>query len=67
MNEYIKASLLKSLINRQFYTLYNDETQDIPATEQLAIYSIFEHNNNISEHYLGIIPISQLVDSHFSA
>ena len=29
MNGYIKAPLLKSLINGQFYTLYNDKTQDI--------------------------------------
>ena len=66
MNEYIKGPLLKSLINGEFYTLYNDETQDTSTTEQLAIYSTFEHNNKISEHYLGIIPISQLVGSHLS-
>ena len=58
INEQIKAPLLKSLIKGQFYTLYNDETQDISTTEQLAIYSSFEYNKNILEHYLGIIPIS---------
>ena len=67
MNEYIKAPLLKSLINGQLYTLYNDETQDISTTEQLAINSTFEYNNKISEHYCGIIPISQLVGNHLSA
>ena len=35
MNEYIKAPLLKLLINGQFYTLYIDERQDISTTEQL--------------------------------
>ena len=52
MNEYTKAPLLKSLINGQFYTLYNEETQGISTTEQLAIYSTFKHNNKISEYYL---------------
>ena len=66
MNEYIKVPLLKSLINGQFYPFYNDETQDISTTEQQAFYSTFEHNNKISEHYLGIIPISQFVASHLS-
>ena len=36
------------------------------TTKQLAIYSTFEHNK-ISEHYLGIISINQLVASHLSA
>ena len=58
INEHIKAPLLKSLIKGQFYTLHNDETQDISTTEQLAIYSSFEYNKKILEHYLGIIPIS---------
>ena len=66
MNKYIKAALLKLLINGQFYTFHNDETQDISTTEQLAIYSTYEHNNKFSEHYLGIIPNSQLVGSHLS-
>ena len=63
LNEYIKAPLLKSLINGQFYTFYNDETQDISTTEQIAIYSAFEYSNKISEYYLGVIPISQLLGS----
>ena len=37
------------------------------TTEQLAIHSTFEHNGKISEHYLGIIAISQLMASHLSA
>ena len=57
---------MKLVINGQFYTLYSDEAQNISATEQLAIYSTFEHNK-ISDHYLGIIPISQLLASHLSA
>ena len=64
MNEYIKDPLLKLLINRQFYTLYIDETQDVSTTEQSAIYSTFEHNKKISKHYLATIPISQVVSSH---
>ena len=67
MNEYIEVLLLKSLIKGHFYTVYNDETKGISTTEQLAIYSTFEHKNKILEHYLGIIPMSQLVGSHLTA
>ena len=67
MNEYIEVLLLKSLIKGHFYTVYNDETKGISTTEQLAIYSTFEHKNKILEHYPGIIPMSQLVGSHLTA
>ena len=46
------------------YTLFNDETQDISSTEQMAIYAVFEHRNCISEQYIGILPIIELVGSH---
>ena len=49
------------------HTLYNDETQDIPWTEQIAIFVAFEHRYRISEHYIVILPISELVGSHLSA
>ena len=66
MNEYMSASLLASLRTGK-YTLYNEETRDISSTKQMSIYAAFEHMNCISEHYLGILPISELVGSHLSA
>ena len=47
--------------------MYNDETQDISITEQMAIYATFEHNNHISEHFIGIMPISEMVESTLNA
>ena len=67
IDNYIKAPLLASLKAGKYYTLYNDETQDISSVEQMVIYATFEHNNRISEHYVGIMPISQMVGSHLSA
>ena len=65
MSEYLKAPLLASLRTGR-YALYNDKTQDISSTEQMAICAAFEHRNRISEHYIGILPISELVGSHLS-
>ena len=48
------------------YVLYNDEIQDIPLIEQMVIYVVFEHRNHISEHYIWMLPISELVGSHLS-
>ena len=66
MNNYLKEPLLASLQSGK-YTLYNDETQDITSIEQMAIYATFKHNGSFSEHYVGIMPISQLVQTHLSA
>ena len=65
MDKYLKALLL-ALLRTGKYTLYNYETQDISSTEQMAIYAAFEHRNRISEHLIGILPISELVGSHLS-
>ena len=33
----------------------------------MAIYASFKHNGKISEHYVGILPLSKLVGTHLSA
>ena len=35
--------------------------------EQLAMYTIFLRNQSISEHFIGLIPISKEVGAHLSA
>ena len=65
MNKYLKAPLL-ALLRTGKYTLSNYKTQDI-STEQMAVYAAFQHRNHISEHYIRILPISELVGSHLSA
>ena len=33
----------------------------------MAIYAIFEHNNWIKEHFIGIYPLSNVVGAHLTA
>ena len=33
----------------------------------MALYAAFERRNHISEHYIGVLPISELAGSHLSA
>ena len=66
MNSCIKESLLVSLRSGKF-TLYNDETQDITSTKQMAIYETFKRDDTIGGHFVGIILISRLVESALSA
>ena len=66
INHYNEEPLLASL-HANKYSLYNDETQDITSVEQMAIYTSFEHNGKISEHYVGILPLSKLVGTDLSA
>lgn len=49
------------------YTLYNEETMDIVLTQQMAICNIIDHENHISEHYIGIMSIIKLDGSHLGA
>ena len=65
MDEYMKAPLL-ALLRTDKYTLHNYETQDVSSTEQMAIYAAFEHRNRISEHFIGILPISEVAGSDLS-
>ena len=37
------------------------------TTKQMAIYSTFNNQGIIKEHYVGIIPISKLVGTELSA
>ena len=59
MNKYLKAPLFASLRTGK-YALY-DQTQDISSIEQIAIRAAFQHRNCISEYYIRILSISELV------
>ena len=66
MNSYTKESLLASLRSGKL-ALYNDETQDNIDRTNGNIYATFKNNDTIGEHFVGIIPISKLVESTLSA
>ena len=53
------ASLQSGETKRQ-----TDETNDVISVEQLAIYATFLRNQSISEHFIGLIPISKQVGAH---
>ena len=48
-----------------FYILH--ETDNITSIEQLALYAAFDYDNVVSEHFVGLIPISKEVGKHLSA
>ena len=66
MDHYLKVSLLASLKSGHF-DFFSDETQDIASTEQLSIYETFEHKGKISKHFIGIVPLYQMVGTTLSA
>ena len=49
------------------YSFYTDETSDVLSIEQLAIYATYLRNQSVSEHFIGLIPISKKVGAHLSA
>ena len=67
ISKYIDTLISSVSLRSGKFALYNDETQDITSTEQMAIYATFKHNGTIGEHFVGIIPISKLVESTLSA
>ena len=66
MDDYLKIPLLASLKSGHF-VVFNGETQDITSIEQLAIYATFEHEGQIHKHFIGILPLSQMVRTTLSA
>ena len=65
--DYVRIPLLSTLKTCNGFTFYSDEMSDITSIEQLAIYATFCDNNVVSKHFIGILPLSKLVGSHFSA
>ncbi len=57
MADYVKQ-LLHSALKTGNFTFYSDETTDI---EQFSVYATFCINNIVSEHFIGLIPISKEV------
>ena len=66
MSNYMKQPLLENM-RSNLYSFYTDETSDVTSVEQLAIYATFLRNQSISEHFIGLIPISKEVGAHLSA
>ena len=66
MSNYMKQLLLENM-GSNLYSFYTNETSDVTSIEQLAIYATFLRNHSISEHFIGLIPISKEVDAHLSA
>ena len=66
MDHYLKVPLLASLKSGHF-DFFSNETKDITSTEQLAIYATFEHKGKICKHFIGILPLSQMVGTTLSA
>ena len=65
MDNYLKIPLLASLKIGHF--AFSDKMQDITLIKQLVIYSTFEHEGKILEHFIGILPLSQMVGTTLSA
>ena len=62
----MKQPLLENM-RSNLYSFYRDETSDVTSIEQLAIYTTFLRNQSISEHFIGLIRISQEDGAHLSA
>ena len=56
-----------TLKNSEYFTFYSDETADITSIEQPALCAAFDYDNALSEHFVGLIPISKEVGTHLSA
>ena len=65
MSNYMKQPLLENM-RSNLYSFYTDETSDVTSVEQLAIYATFLRNQSISEHFIGLLPISKEVGAHIS-
>ena len=49
------------------FTFYSDETPEITSLEKLALQATFIMNREITEHFIGLIPISKVVGTQISA
>ena len=48
------------------FTFSCDKIQDITSFEQLALYATFIMNGEVTEHFIGLIPISKVAATHMS-
>ena len=67
MDDHIKLPLLTSLRSFDPFTFFNDETSNVATTKHMDIYTTFNYQGTIKEHYVGIIPISKLVGTKLSS
>ena len=67
MADHVKEPLLSTLQSCKGFTFFSDETTDVRRVEQLAIiYATFCYNNVVSEHFIGLLPLSK-IESSFTA
>ena len=66
MDDYLKIPLLVSFKSEHF-AFFNSVTQDITSIKQLAVYEAFEYERKIREHIIGILPVSQMLQTTLSA
>ena len=60
LSNYMKQPLLENM-RSNLYSFHTDETSDVTSIEQLAICATFLRNQSISEHFIGLTPISKEV------
>ena len=56
----LKIPLLASLKSGHF-AFFSGDMQDITSIKELVIYATFEHEGKIHKHFIGILPLSQMV------
>ena len=66
MSNYMKQPLLENM-RSNLYCFHTDKISNVTPIEQLAIYATFLRNQSISEHFIGLTPISKEVGAHLSA
>ena len=66
MADYVKKPL-HNILKTCNFSFYSDEAMNITSTEQFAVYAMFCFNNVVSEHFIGLIPISKVIGSSLSA
>ena len=67
MDDHIKLPFLASHRSSGPFTFFNKKTSDVTTTKQMTIYTTFNYQGTIKEHYFGIIPTTKLVGTKLSA
>ena len=59
--KWLYQNLTTCISARKFFYIFNDETQIVTSTEQMAqcMYATFDHNDNFSKHFIRFYPVSK--------
>lgn len=63
--QQLPENAFTEITNGQLHVLYRVEAL-ATSVEQMAIFATCLLNNMIQQHYQGIIPVSQIADSHLN-